>query len=131
MTERCYFAHPVTDYDTDREAAAVAVIEQHGFTVENPNTPAHNDAYKKRGMEHFVDVVEGCDTLAFQRFENGAIGAGIHKELTAAALRGLKLFEVQDDDLISVSDLDLVEGPVLTVDQTRELLRMIRNSRSR
>lgn len=131
--KRCYFAHHVTDYDTEREKAAIEVIENHGFAVENPNTPEHETEYKQHGMQYFVDVVLGCDALAFQRFPEGQIGAGVAKEIGAAAIGGLSIFEVTDNVLTEVdlikSVFDNAIGPILSVDETRALIKSIRASR--
>lgn len=131
--KRCYFAHHVTDYNTEREMAAIEVIESHGFVVENPNSPEHDAEYKQHGMQYFVDVVTGCDALAFQRFPEGQIGAGVAKEIGAAAISGLSIFEVTDNMLTAVdvikSVFDNAIGPILSVDETRSLIKSIRENK--
>ena len=131
--KRCYFAHHVTDYNTQREKTAIEVIENYGFVVENPNSTEHNANYKERGMQYFVDLVAECEALAFQRFPEGQIGAGVAKEIGAAAIGGLSIFEVADDVL---TEVDLIKsvflnaiGPILSVDETRSLIKSIRENK--
>ncbi|HUO62022.1 MAG TPA: hypothetical protein VMT96_01040 [Candidatus Bathyarchaeia archaeon] len=121
--KRCYFAHHVTDYDTEREQAAVEAITNHGYIVVNPNSPEDDVAYRERGMEYFVERVQGCDALAFQRFESGEIGAGVAKEIGTAVASGLPIYEVVDDVVVSI-----LKGPFLDVAATRCLIKKVRES---
>lgn len=116
----CYFAHHITDYDTEREQMAVALIESHGFAVVNPNTPEDQIEYKKRGMQHFTERALGCTALAFQRFPEGQIGAGVAKEIGTAIAGGKAVYEVTDEELV-----EFFSG-ALSVDDTRALLKEIR-----
>ncbi len=125
----CYFAHHITDYGTEREAAAVGIIEDAGFSVVNPNSAENEAAYKERGMEHFLELVDECDTLAFQRFETGQIGAGVGKEIRRAAALGHQIYEVLDR-LLAVEQPIRVADSAMSVDDTRALLRAIRSARS-
>lgn len=127
--ERCYFAHHVTDYGTEREDQAIEAIVAHGFLVENPNSPENEAAYHERGMAHFIEIVKECHSLAFQRFPNGAIGAGVAKEIGAASADDKPIFEVKDDTLERVDVQDITDS-FLTVDATRALIKAIRNARA-
>lgn len=125
----CYFAHHITDYGTEREKDAVDAIVWHGFEVVNPNSPEHDRGYKEKGMEYFLGVVATCDALAFQRFEDGQIGAGVGSEIMTAVELEMPVYEIKDDDL------ELVDGEeaaydALSVDETRALLRRIRVEQS-
>jgi len=123
---KCYLAHPVTDYGgTARQLGAVAAIEAKGWLVETPDLPIHQDAYRQHGMQHFLDVVEDCDALAFLPFADGYIGAGMAKEIEHALRRGLKVFEVNDGDLEPV---DMMPACLLTVEQTRAKIAHLRAS---
>ena len=124
-----YFAHHVTDYDTPREAAAIRLLEQHGFAVVNPNSNEHDAGYKQHGMEYFLGIVATCDALAFQRFETGQIGAGVGKEIKAASERDLPIYEVVGD-MLPHTDAGLLGDDVLSVEATRALLRAIRENRN-
>ncbi len=131
----CYFAHHVTDYGTEREQRSLDLLEENGFTVENPNTPENEAAYqslKDRGenpMTHFEAVVRKCGALAFQRFESGFIGAGVGKEIRTAAVDGKPIFEVLDDTLVTVDGIS-VANTALSVDDTRAHLKAIREARA-
>jgi hypothetical protein len=126
---RCYLAHPVTDYGgSSRQLAAVAAIETHGWTVENPDQHVHQDAYRQHGMQHFLDVVEDCSALAFLRFEDGYIGAGVAKEIECALRHGIPVYDVSEGSLDPVGNM--MPECVLTVEQTRAKLAYLRSSSS-
>lgn len=121
---KCYLAHPVTDYGgSERQLSAVAAIEAKGWVVETPDLPIHQDAYRQHGMQHFLDVVEECDALAFLPFADGYIGAGMAKEIEHAMRRGLKVFEVSEGNLAPV---DMMPECLLTVEQTRAKIAYLR-----
>lgn len=123
---RIYLAHPVTDYGTDRQAAAVALIKANGWQVENPDQPHHDAAYKAHGMQHFVELVEDCNGLTFLRFDDQAIGAGVAKEIETALRLGLPVWDASDGRMMSIGSM--MPYPVLTVDQTREKVASIRSA---
>ena len=124
----CYFAHPVTDYGTDREAAAVHVIESAGFSVTNPNTPEDQAAYKENGMAHFLGMIGVAKALAFQRFPEGQIGAGVGQEIAAAAEKYLPIYEIQNNNLYPIwpETVPALLQSTLSVDDTRALLAKLR-----
>lgn len=128
--DRCYFAHHVTDYGTPREAAAIRLLEQHGFTVVNPNASEHDAGYRQYGMEYFIGMVATCDALAFQRFETGQIGASVGKEISSAVSYGLPVYEIAGGAL-GQADGQIAAGEAMSVDDTRALLRAIRQSHAR
>ena len=120
---KCYLAHPVTDYGgSERQKRAIAAIEARGWTVENPDSQVHQEAYKQHGMAHFLEVVEGCDALAFLRFTTGEIGAGVAKEIERALQLRLSVFDASGGDLKSIGEM--MPFPVLSVEDTRALLRV-------
>lgn len=47
---KVYFAHPITDYGTARQRAAIKTLTDAGHTVENPDQPHHGTAYKEHGI---------------------------------------------------------------------------------
>lgn len=114
---RCYLAHPVTDYGTQRQADAVALLEARGFCVENPDQPKHQDGYRVQGMSYFTDLVQGCGALAFLRFTGGAIGAGVAKEVQTALNLRLPVYDVTDGRFEDFLGFALQR--VLSVEQTR------------
>lgn len=123
---KIYFAHPVTDYGTERESEAVASIEAEGWIVENPNKPHHQQGYNEEGMTYFERLATSCGALVFMRFPNGAIGAGIGKEINAAQGAGRPVYELFDGELHAAYG---TPTPILSVDATRALLAETRTQR--
>ncbi len=125
---KCYFAHPVTDYDTERELQAVRALEAAGLKVVNPNTPEHDVGYGRGGMDYFIGVVATCDALAFQRFPGGEIGAGVAKEIATAASHDLPIYEVRGASVydIGAKNVPTIIDSALSVDATRALLAHLR-----
>ena len=128
----CYFAHHITDYGTAREHDAVRTLKQHGFEVINPNATEHDASYKQQGMPYFLGLVATCDTLAFQRFPSGEIGAGVGKEIATAADYMLPVYEIIDAKLIELTtqEAGTVVSSSLSVEATRALLAEIRAANS-
>lgn len=119
---KCYLAHPVTDYGRSvRQLLAILAIRERGWTVENPDTPEHTEAYKTLGMAHFAFVVQGCQALAFLRFPNKKIGAGVGKEIAAALSAGIPVYDVE-----TMERYFAMPAGILAVDETRDLIAEIR-----
>lgn len=115
---RVYLAHPISYYDgTPTQVAAVKAINERGWQVENPDQPHHQAGYKERGMDHFIDVVQNCDGLAFIRFPDGAIGAGVAKEIEAALRQRKPLYDATSGQLTIQGEM--MPFPVLSVEETR------------
>lgn len=76
-------------------------------------SPEHEENYRKFGMGYFVDIVGRCDAVAFIRFPDGAVGAGVGKEI--ASCKG-PILDVTYGFMVP-SDRDA--GPVLSVEETR------------
>jgi hypothetical protein len=83
----------------------------------DPDTPEHQAAYHSAGMSHFMDMVAGCQALAFLRFTDGAIGAGVGLEIARALQLGLPTFDISAGRLEPVHVLPV---PLLSREQTRE-----------
>jgi hypothetical protein len=98
---------------------------ERGWTVENPDQHIHQDAYREHGMQHFLDVVEDCSALAFLRFEDGYIGAGVAKEIECALRHGIPVYDVSEGSLDPVGNM--MPECVLTVEQTRAKLAYLRS----
>ncbi|SFB52474.1 hypothetical protein SAMN03159496_04653 [Rhizobium sp. NFR07] len=128
---RIYLAHPVTDYGTERQAAAIAALRKYWaeerstqpLEIENPDQPRHQDGYDREGMDYFKKVVESCDRLAFMRFTDGSIGAGVGREIRWGLLSCFAVYELFDGWLYHVQ---YMPTPILTVEQTRAKLAEIR-----
>lgn len=120
---KVYFAHPITDYETGRERRALDGMVAQGWQVENPNQPHHQEGYQREGMEYFQRLAAACDALVFMRFPNGAIGAGVGKEIGAARGAGIPVYEWFDGEIYGVYG---APTPVLSICSTRALLASIR-----
>lgn len=117
---KIYFAHSVSEYGTEFEAAVVKALKSDWLEVENPNAPHHQEGYRQHGMAYFEGVIAQCDALAYLRFPDGAIGAGVAKEIASAANDGRPVFEVRvHEGAIHICASAPKPGPVLTVEQTR------------
>lgn len=123
-----YLAHPVTDYGGPRQLQAIELLRSNGWQVENPDQPHHTAAYRQHGMKHFTEVVADCDGLAFLRFPNGSIGAGVALEIEMALRRGLPVWDISNDRLESVGTM--MPTPILSIDETRSLIVSIRGERT-
>src|SRR5690606_11353674 len=92
---KVYFAHPVSDYGTALQAAVLKELASSWHEVENPDSPQHQEGYRQHGMAYFEAIAATCDALAYLRFRDGTIGAGVAKEIAAAARAGRPIFEVR------------------------------------
>lgn len=110
---KCYYAHPLTDYNTFRELLDVKTLRRLGFEVLNPNAPEHDAGYKVHGMTYFEELVDSCDVLAFRAFIDGKIPAGVVKEVERAEKYGKPTFELPAPRF----------DRVLTVEETRARLK--------
>lgn len=132
MSMRLYFAHPVTDYGGERQRSAIAALERYWreersrqtLEIENPDQPHHQVGYAAHGMAYFKDLLKTCHSLAFMRFPNGAIGAGVGNEIKWALIGCLPVYEIFEGHLYSIQD---IPTPILTVEETRSLIAEIRS----
>jgi hypothetical protein len=56
-------------------------------------------AYKERGMEAFMALVDTCDVLAFRPFFDLTIPAGVAKEILRARITSKPVLELQSSTL--------------------------------
>lgn len=118
-----YFAHPITDYGTERQAAAIAYLSRQ-WRVVSPDHPDHQAGYDAEGMEYFDRLAASCDLLAFMRFPDGSIGAGVGKEIEAAQRSGVRwILEYFSGQTYPVYG---VPTPILSVAHTRALIAKLR-----
>lgn len=110
--KKCYYARPLNLYGTPQDIRDVALIEQMGFEVVNPNKQALQERYKQEGMSVFLAAVKDCDLLAFRSFPDLKIGAGVLAEIQEAKNNGCLVFELPT----------LTEARNLSVEATREYL---------
>lgn len=120
-----YFAHPVTDYGTERQSAAIAYLSEQ-WEVVNPDSPEHQAGYAANGMAYFERLAASCDLLAFMRFPDGSIGAGVGKEIKAAQDAGVRwIVEYFNGQCYPVYG---DPTPVLSVAHTRALIAKLRGA---
>lgn len=130
---RIYFAHPITDYGSKRQADALTALEAYWreerprqpLEIENPDQPHHQAGYVARGMDYFKGIVESCWSLAFMRFPNGAIGAGMGREIKWAFNTCGRVYELFDGRIYHVANMPT---PILTVEETRTLIAQLRQA---
>ena len=108
---KIYYAHSISIYNTSQEKRDIKSLESLGFDVVNPNKEIHQENYRSKGMDYFVELVNSCDAIAFRAHPNGDIPAGIYKEIQA------------DKPIIELPSS--INGRKLTVDETREYLKEV------
>lgn len=121
---KIYLAHPVSDYGSPQQAKMLALLAGAGHTVENPDAAWHQNGYRQHGMGYFTDLVETCDGLAFARFPDGTIGAGVAKEIERALTRRMPIWDVTGG-VTMFSTGEWMPAPVLSVEDTRDMLKAL------
>jgi hypothetical protein len=99
-----YFAHPISDYGSDRERRCIDALETAGYAVVNPGDEERQRAYDRdvalggAVMEYFEWLAAECDAIAFLPFYDRKIGAGVAAEVDAFvdAHDGGPVFELVD-----------------------------------
>lgn len=112
---KIYYAHCIALYGTPQEERDVATLKSLGFEVINPNAPEHDAGYKSEGMPYFYAIVTECDALAFRANPDGAVPAGVAKEVGWAQAAGHPVIELPGG----------VIRRTLDVDETREYIREV------
>lgn len=135
---KIYYAHHMSWYGTDREAADVqAILARSPLNTElvNPNTPEFADKVRVANENHmpmqpFFAAVEYCDAIAYRTFDDDYIGAGVAQELLTAAIHGKQIFRIMDltrdkgPMLFEQAGLRVSFGPkVLTIVETRDRIK--------
>jgi hypothetical protein len=126
--KKLYFAHPKSDFGgTDRQLTALSAIKDAFFLndvdIINPDEDGHQRGYADYGMDYFGDIIRSkCNSLAFLRFPNGGIGAGVAREVATALAHGLAVFEVFEGRIYPTLSMP---GPILSVEDTRATLRSL------
>lgn len=126
-----YYAHPITWYGTDQEAADLDLLNDR-FAVINPGSPAtvaHAKKVKKASgskavMEWFTDKVRHADALAYRTFNDGALGAGVAQEILTAIIHGIPIYQLigpRSSPTLIPRDPSYINLTVrlLTIDETR------------
>ncbi len=86
---KIYFGHPITIYNTLKEAELIDRIQKMfgWFDVENPNQKHHQEGYKRyedkdeRGMDYFFkEVLPKMNAGIFLPFDDGMFGTDVFEE---------------------------------------------------
>ena len=110
---KLYYAHCIALYDSEIEKEDIAMLENMGFMVYNPNRPGSDQAYREHGMQWFFERVQECDGVAFRANWNGAIPAGVYSEIIVNGKRPL------------IELPRAIESRGMTVDDTRVYLHEV------
>ena len=126
-----YYAHPMSWYNTERETADVKFLAQFG-KVENPNGPHWHNAViraQREGtpvMQIFADYIkEWADVVAFRRFNDETVGAGVAREVLEARIWGKDVWNIHGQP----GQLQIVKPgyprmfDILSVDETRRRIK--------
>ena len=93
LPDNVYFAHPISTYCTPAEDQAIASLEACGMAVVNPSDRPHQEACGN-DMVNWAALAASCQGVAFMAFPDGAIGAGVDKEVEAALSQGKPVYEI-------------------------------------
>jgi hypothetical protein len=110
-----FYSHPVSLYHTKQEEEDLILLNDlfPHYGIINPSEEWHQKGYAKDGMKYFLDIIKAdVDILAFRRFPNGKIGAGVWKEIKQSMEGDILIFELPT----------IKEEDVLTVAETKEYL---------
>lgn len=115
---KIYYAHSKGLYGTPQEKRDVVLLTSLGFEVVNPGDKRHQHECEKRSiwksqMDYFVDLVKGCDGLAFRANPDASIGVGVFREIETAQVNSKLIIELPSS----------IGRRELTVGQTREYLK--------
>ena len=92
---KIYYAHCVQIYNTKQEQRDVELLQKFRFEVNNPNQPFHQEGYKAKGMDYFIeDILPGCDGVAFRALPDGSLPAGVAKEIDHFVEAGKPVIEI-------------------------------------
>lgn len=136
MTKTIYYAHPMSWYGTEAEAADLRKLADYG-TVVNPNSSDFKrdvdiaKKYNRPVMQIFADFIRiDADVVVYRRFRDWKLGAGVAREILEARIWGKEVWEIsggynkaplsilKEQTAVSVSGHNVM-ADVLTVEETR------------
>lgn len=105
MNKLCYYAHPMSTYNSIIEAEDIELLEKLGFIVVNPNKESIQNGMNKFKLEnpganimnYFGDIVQKCDVLAFRAAPGGKIVSGCAFEIEVATTKNIPVIELPTD----------------------------------
>lgn len=124
-----YFAHPISTYCTPQEDRAIASLEACGLAVVNPSDRRHQEACGN-DMVNWAALAASCQSVAFMAFPDGAIGAGVIKEVESVLEQGKPVYEIshQTGAVRPVNDWP-GKRRLLSVEETRARINPFREER--
>lgn len=117
MTKLAYYARPLNIYNTRQEERDKAFMKMAGFKVIDVNTPAMQEEYEREGMSVFKPMVKVADALFFRAFMDGAIPAGVGKEIMWARENGMPVFELPRMVFSRILDPDTTRTALMELGQ--------------
>lgn len=124
-----YFAHPISTYCSPEEDRAISNLEAAGLVVVNPSDRKHQEACGS-DMAKWAALAASCDSIAMLPFGDGAIGAGVVKEVDAVVAQGKPVYRV---GLNHGALLPVRQWPgnfqLLSVEDTRARIKPFRQAR--
>lgn len=137
-----YFAHAISDYDTDRERAAESALRAQFGVVVNPNQQAHRNGYavymesvhSYDPMGFWTNLVRHCDVLAYMPTKDFHIGPGVAREVLEAIVWGKPVFQIDlsgsgTPHLLRLNAQTLPPMRVLTIEEMRERIKTAKEAR--
>jgi hypothetical protein len=126
---KVYFAHQISDYNTEFEKKCLAAIRRHfeiglnsSWEIVNPNDKVHENAYRQIGMSYFRELARQCDICVAVPFKSNRYGMGVFSEIQAMAEQGKNILTVDRDDF-GVYELAWRSIAPLSVEQTRKRVK--------
>jgi len=104
---RLYFAHPMSEYGTKREAKALKAIKKRWPYAKlfNPNHKKHQEGYETMGWLYFETLASSMDVVVAMAYPDGEWGMGVFAEMKSANNRNSELLQVHDDGTFSEVNL--------------------------
>lgn len=119
---RVYYAHCLAIYHTPQEQRDLVTLRSLGFEVIDPNTPEVQgwvNVLKNKNPDTYMDLfknfVTECDAVAFRGLPDGAIPAGVAKEVEWAIEFGKPVIELPSS----------IKRRVMSLEHTREYLHEV------
>lgn len=119
---KCYYAHCISDYHTNKSRSHIKYLKQLGFEVIDPSSKKYEKCVKKmreegktgkQVMDYFVEIVKTCDLLAFAVATTNKISAGVKKEIDT--------MREMEKPVIQMPEFNSLE--TMTIEETREYIK--------
>lgn len=132
----CYYAMPTTHYNSPELKYELEFLSKLEYNPYVPSSEEDQKGYEQHGMDYFKSLIEekGFKAVLFRSFHRGSIGKGVAYEAIVGLNMGLPVLEVVErsyqSPLLTFAPVgrDEITARELTVAQTRERIKMIRES---